>query len=258
MTGWHQGVAFAFDTETTAVDFRTARIVTASIVKFVDGQQVGARSWMINPGVPISEDASKVNGLTDEIVQELGVEPGPAIAEIGQTIAQVLKSRTPLFAFNAVFDLSFLEAELARYNRPTLTEQLMPELWHHLVDPLVLARGIDKNLPPKSFKDPATGKGWVYKLPNLCERYGVPFTETHEASADAAGCLALGLALAKKRPEVAEKSPSALFNIQQTWHRSNQSSLRDYWQRTGDERASTVDTGWPLHTDLMRAPAVSR
>lgn len=255
MNAWHEGSVFALDFETSGVDVFTDRIVSAALVKLVAGEQVDQRTWLLAQDIEIPAEATEVHGITTERMRAEGQPVQEALVEIAGMVAQVLRSHTPLVLFNACFDLSMLESELRRHGLRTLTDLLDAEHWNLLVDGIVLARGIDKNLS-RSFKDPKTGKGWVYKLPNCCERYRVPFTESHDATADAAGAARLVVAILRKFPQIAGYSPHQLHQLQRTWAKANQDSLRAFWQRNDDPRAAGVDSGWPLHSDLLSPQGV--
>lgn len=250
---WHRGTLYSFDTETTGTNVFEDRIVSSAIVKLVDGQPVDQRKWLLDPGVEIPAEATNVHGITTAEARELGGDPREEIPQIADTVIKVLRAGFPLVVFNAPFDLSLLEVEVDRYAE-RLTDHLKPSHWYHIIDPLVLARGIDKNLS-RTFKDPATGKGWVYKLPALCDRYKVPFAESHDAAVDAIGAAQLAIALGKKNPQVAGYAPEQLHTLQRTWHRANMSSLRAYFDKNEIEHDG-CDGGFPMHTDLMSAQGV--
>ena len=53
-----------FDTETTGLDTRHARIVTSYVgIIGADGETVEAHSWLADPGVVIPDQAAAVHGL---------------------------------------------------------------------------------------------------------------------------------------------------------------------------------------------------
>ncbi|WP_166375968.1 exonuclease domain-containing protein [Aeromicrobium phragmitis] len=244
MSTWTRGTVYAFDTETTGVDVHHDRIVTATVVKIVAGQLTDQRSWLINPGVEIPETATAVHGITTEHARENGTAPIIALPEIADVVAGVLRARLPLVAFNAAFDLSILEAELARHDIPTIASRVEAAQWHTLVDPFVLGRGID-NI------NKAYRKGRKYKLPDLCQRYGVPFTETHDATTDAVGAALLAIAIVEAEEYFAEHGPERLFKFQQTSRRADQRRFRQWVVDNGrTEEYGDIDDGWPLHSRL--------
>lgn len=244
---WHHGTLYGFDTESTGVSVFDDRIVTATVVKIVDGQVEATREWLIDPGIEIPPGATAIHGITTDHVRANGVHPTEALGQIRDTIASVLRARLPLVAMNAAYDLSLLQADLTRWDQTDLHAALEPEHWHSLVDPMVLAKGLEHTLRRKFVK------GRTFKLPDLCARYGVPFTESHDSTADAVGATLLAVALVDDEPMFAEQGPRELHTLQKTWRREQQRSLAEYFDRQGKEH--DVDTGWPLHTRLQAVTA---
>ena len=88
MTAWSEVVWAALDTETTGVDVETDRIVTACVG--IGDPKLGTwhpREWLINPGVPIPDEAAAIHGVTTEKARAEGVDPVVALAEIRDAIA---------------------------------------------------------------------------------------------------------------------------------------------------------------------------
>lgn len=240
---WASQTMYGFDTETTGVDVFNDRIVTATVVKVVNGAEVDKRTWLINPGVPIPEGATRIHGITNEHAVLAGQEPALAIADIADTVTGVLRSGLPLVAFNAAYDLSILEAECQRHTIPGLTG--VPLL--SVIDPMVLGKGLDQ--VNRNFR-----KGRKYTLPALCERYGVTFVESHDATADALGAVLLAAAIAADDLMLASQGPAAIHQLQVTWRREMQHSLRQYFDKNGIEHDG-CDGSWPLHTQLQAVHA---
>lgn len=248
MSSWADLDLWGFDTETTSLDILgEARIATAALIRIRPNGDVLERSWVINPGVPMSPKASEINGLTDEYLIEHGADPATTIPQIGAALRWVLDQHLPLVVQNAPFDLTLLSVELNRHGLDPIAAVDLAGV----IDPIVLVKYDDKVLAkPKRFKDPKTGKGYVYKLPALCERFGVEFIESHEASADAIGAARLARAFAKKQPLIGEMPPGPLFTLQRTACREQKNSLRAYFDKVGTAHDG-VDPGWPLHTSLQ-------
>lgn len=59
-----------FDLETTGLNTTTDRIVEISILKINQNGTEEQRTWMLNPEMPISKEASEVTGYTDEMVAD--------------------------------------------------------------------------------------------------------------------------------------------------------------------------------------------
>lgn len=241
---WTAGDLYGFDTETGGVDVFTDRVVTATVVKVNDGKELDKRTWLINSGIPIPEAATKVHGITTQHAEENGRPAIEVLDEIGTTVTKVLNSGRPLVAFNAAFDLSILEVELRRYGLPTLTERVKATGWFGVIDPMVLGKGVD------TIKNRKFVKGRKFTLPALCEWYKVPFTESHDATADATGAVRLAAAIAKSDDYLGQMGPGPLHQLQVTWRREMQRSLREYFDKVGKEHDG-VDGSWPLHTNLQ-------
>ena len=97
------------DTETTGLEVREGhRIVEVGYVELLDGKATGAtwRSYF-NPGRSVPAEAVAVHGLTDEMLRS-----APTFANRAEELV-AFGAGSVLVAHNAVFDLGFLNAELA-------------------------------------------------------------------------------------------------------------------------------------------------
>lgn len=241
---WRTATVYGFDVESTGVDVFTDRIVTATVVKVTAGQVEDSRTWLLDPGVEIPEGATAVHGITTEQARAEGMSAAQGVAEIAATVGQVMQSGFPLVAFNAAYDLSILEVEAERHNLPSLSSRVFPDRWQMVIDPMVLGKGID------TIRDRRFVKGRKFTLPALCEWHKVPFTESHDATADAVGAALLAVKLLDSDPYLAEMGPGPLHQLQATWRREMQRSLREYFDKVGKEHDG-VDGGWPLHSRLQ-------
>lgn len=240
---------YAFDIESTGVDVFHDRIVTATVVKLVDGEYAGERSWLIDPGIEIPAGATEVHGITTEHARANGVDPAVAVPQIAKIVTQCLVAGFPLVVFNAAYDLSLLHVESVRHGVGPLGAAVDPDDWFKVVDPFVLGKGFD-HLYRRKFV-----KGWKYTLPDLCARYKVPLVDAHDAAADAHAACLLGMELVRADSYFESMSPGEVHTLQRTWRREMQASLRRYFDREGIEHDG-CDGGWPLHTSLQR-PVVS-
>lgn len=244
---WTHGTFYSFDTETSGVSVLEDRIVTATVVKIENRRATDKKTWLLNPGVEIPEAATAVHGITTEDAREYGQDPALGVADIADVVTGVLRARFPLVVFNAAFDLSLLEAECRRHDLPSLTGLSMDTV----IDPMVIAKG--QRGDNREFVDPSTGKGWKYRLPDLCGQFGVSFTETHDATADATGAGLLACALMDTWNALPALSPAELFALQCRWRTRDQGSFRQWVAKQTPEKQANygdIDTGWPLHTAL--------
>jgi len=99
------------DLETTGVNIATDRIVEFSALKVSPG---GAEEWLtlrLNPGIPISPEATRVHGITDaDVANE------PHFKDVAKRIAAFLEG-CDLAGFNSMkFDIPILSEEFLRVN----------------------------------------------------------------------------------------------------------------------------------------------
>lgn len=240
---WSAMTMFGFDVESTGVDVFNDRIVTATIVQDVPDGEPRTKEWLLNPGIPIPQQATAVHGITDEQAAT-GMDPAVAVEQIGHFVAWVLNQGHALVAFNAAYDLSILEVELERHSLQPLSSRVSPSGWFGVIDPMVLGKGID-TIQNRKFV-----KGRKFTLPALCEWYKVPFVETHDATADALGAVGLARAIGKSDAYLDDMGPAALHQLQVTWRREMQASLRKYFDREGIEHDG-VDGAFPMHSQLL-------
>jgi DNA polymerase-3 subunit epsilon len=100
-----------FDLETTGVNIAYDRIVELSALKVHPGRQEEWLSMRINPGIPISPEATKVHGITDADVAN-----APHFKDVAKKISSFLEG-SDLAGFNSMkFDIPILCEEFLRVN----------------------------------------------------------------------------------------------------------------------------------------------
>jgi DNA polymerase-3 subunit epsilon len=157
-----------FDLETTGVDVRTARIVTACVaVLDANGAVVSRRDWLADPGVEIPEGAAAVHGISTERARAEGGAAPEVVAEIINELRAVLERAMPLVIYNAPYDLTLLRFEAERYGVSPLVEP------HPVIDPLVIDKAVDRYRKGKR------------TLVAAAEHYGVALDGAHDAGVDA-------------------------------------------------------------------------
>ena len=100
-----------FDTETTGVDASNDRIIEISLLKlFPDGKEE-IKTFLINPGIPIPEEATAIHGITDADVADK-----PSFSALSEILLGIL-SNSALCGYNLIkFDFPLLRMEFARNN----------------------------------------------------------------------------------------------------------------------------------------------
>jgi len=138
------------DTETTGLDPKDGhRIIEVGVIEIV-GRRLAERRLhrYVNPERDSDPGALGVHGLTREFLADK-----PLFADIADELVQFVAD-AEVIIHNAAFDLSFLDAEFARLDRPPFAEHCLK-----VTDSLRMAR----ELHP----------GKRNSLDALCERYAV-------------------------------------------------------------------------------------
>lgn len=237
---WHVGPLLGFDTETTGVDVFSDRIVTAATVLRAaggDGDSDEVATWLVNPGVEIPAGASAVHGISTEHAAEHGRDPREALWEISQQLYQAMSNNVPVVGFNVAFDLTLLEAELARHGLPGLAEQLGRPL-SPVIDPLVLDRGLDRYRKGKR------------TLEFLCAHYGVGTGALHDAGEDVRATLGVLGAIAGRYAEIVALALDELHHWQVNKHREWAENFNSWRQSKG-----FTDAGASIEWPVQRATA---
>ena len=230
---WYQEPLIGFDLETTGTDVETDRIVTAAVVRLEpDGAVSAERTWLLDPGVAIPEQASQIHGISTRHAREHGVSAASAIEEITQAVAEVLRSGTPLVVMNARYDLSLLDRECRRYGLQSLSERL-GVLPSPVIDPLVIDKHVDRYRKGKR------------ALHALCAYYGVSLEDAHDARADAVAAARVVRRLGEKHQPVGAMALGDLHDLQVRAAAAQSASLQAYLRKTTNPTA-VVEPAWPV------------
>ena len=118
-----------FDTETTGLDpARGDRVVEIGAIELYNHIPTGRNFHAyLNPERPMSIDAARVHGLDDAFLKDK-----PVFAAVADELLEFFGDAN-LIAHNASFDISFLNAELARLDKPPLGDD-------RVIDTLAMAR----------------------------------------------------------------------------------------------------------------------
>ncbi|MEU8440588.1 3'-5' exonuclease [Streptomyces microflavus] len=230
---WHQGTLVGFDLETTGTDVETDRIVTAALVRLEpDGTVTEQRTWLLDPGVAIPEQASAIHGIGTDHARKHGARAASAVEEIAHAVAGVLRSGVPLVVMNARYDLSLLDRECGRYGLDSVDERIggVPS---PVIDPLVIDKHVDKYRKGKR------------ALQALCEHYGVTLSDAHDATADAVAAVRVVRQMGERHRPVSTLPPAELHALQVRAAAEQSASLQAYLRRTANP-AAVVEQAWPV------------
>ncbi|MBW2526510.1 MAG: 3'-5' exonuclease [Deltaproteobacteria bacterium] len=201
-------IAFV-DTETTGRDPKEDRVIEVGIVIGEGGELKSFHSWLINPGMPIPAESTKIHGITDE-----EVAGKPTFAEAAAEILEVLAGALPA-AYNAEFDRGFIlaEVERAQLELESPPPAVRPNVrW---LDPLVFAREVFPGRQSRA-------------LGAVCKRLGIELERAHRATDDAAAALRVLYAIAED-PKVPDTY--AAFIREQSRLETAQEEARRFWRK---------------------------
>jgi DNA polymerase III epsilon subunit family exonuclease len=124
--GIGQALFTFLDVETTGLSPRTARVCEVAAISFRGGDRVSSLAELVNPGLPIPPEVSRIHGITDGMVKD-----SPSFGGVAPRLLAMLEGSV-IVAHNAEFDLAFLAME---FERVGLKFPRLPVL-----DTLVIAR----------------------------------------------------------------------------------------------------------------------
>ena len=221
---WLHSPILAMDTETTGTNVESDRIVTIAI-----GRSTGPGDWnliedsLINPGVPIQADATKVHGITDEDAAK-GSPPRDVLESVHEILSQAYVREIPVVGHNLTYDFTVLDREMRRHLGHGVTVPLA-------LDTLVLFRRFDHTTGSRS-------------LEQLAYRNGITFP-AHNAAADALASLRLLHILAGENDLLPIVHPSDLHAKQAAWYEAQ--TLAAHHRRLGNGHVEPApNTSWPL------------
>jgi DNA polymerase III subunit epsilon len=222
---WHQQIRVGFDLETTGRDPEEALVVTASLV-VVDphGTLAASYEWLVDPGVPIPAESAAVHGVTTEKARAEGMPADLAIVEIAETLRDFFDAGIPVIAFNAAYDFTVMDRELARRGLDPLQA-----CW--VIDPYVIDKQMDKYRKGKR------------TLTDVSAFYQVPLLDAHTSAADSLAAVGVADQLALKYPRL-QVPLVELHALQIRWKAEQAASFQEYLRRK--EPSAVINGDWPV------------
>jgi DNA polymerase-3 subunit epsilon len=224
---WSRRLA-VFDLETTGLDLREARIVTACALEIDEnGDTVGENfEWLADPGIEIPLAASNVHGITTQLAKDNGRSAKEVVAEVIATLSDFFAKGIPVVAYNAPYDFTILHFEALRHGLEPILEP------KPVIDPMVLDKFVDTYRSGKRTLGVAAGI------------YGVLLDDAHNATADAVAAGRVAQAIARKYADKLPADANVLHESQIQWSMSQDDSYEKF--RRGSVPDFTVHRGWPV------------
>ncbi|MBX3311407.1 MAG: 3'-5' exonuclease [Microbacteriaceae bacterium] len=226
---WVNNIA-VFDTETTGIDTRQSRIVTASIATLnKSGEVTSKQQWLVNPGIPIPPQATAVHGITDEIALRNGADAKTSVTEIINSLQGLFSAGIPVVVYNAPYDLSLLRYEALRHDLDPITNP------KPVIDPLVIDKQVDRYRKGKR------------TLEITAAHYGIPLGEdAHESLADAVAAGRIAQAIANKFAGQLPVTVQELHDAQIHWAAAQEENFQMWLKSQGKEPSFKQNRTWPL------------
>lgn len=225
---WVNRIA-VFDTETTGLDLKMSRIVTATVVELdVSGQVVVDRAeWLADPEIEIPEIAANVHGITTEIARAKGRNYKEVVGEILEVLKDCFARGIPVVAYNAPYDFTILHHQALALGLSPL-ENPAP-----ILDPLVLDKTYDKYRRGKR------------KLEIVAEFYKVALDDAHNSKADAIAAGRVALAVLKNHADKVPATAQELHDSQIGWAKEIDESFSK-WMIENVDKDFKPSPGWPI------------
>lgn len=152
----------SIDVETTGLVPGKDKIIEISAIRFVNFEPVQIFQTYINPCLPIPEEASKINGITDDMVSD-----APKIETVIPSLLEFIGQST-IIGYNLIFDLKFLRkfgldlSQNQRYYFDVMetAHSIDTDALNHKLLTVCNARGI--YFPPHSAKSDSLATGLLF------------------------------------------------------------------------------------------------
>jgi CBS domain-containing protein len=232
--------AVVVDTETTGLDARTARLVQIGAVRLGSNGAVEAEPFdrLVNPGVPIPPVASKIHGISDDMVRE-----APSFAAVAPEFEAFIGASV-LVGHTMPYDMTILRREY----------ELAGRAWHS-----------PRTLDVRDLAEVAQPALAQYGLDRLCDLLSIEIVGRHTALGDAiatARVFASLVPLLRQRGiRTLAEAEAATRNLYEQRARASGAASIEQAPAPGDSRhaIARVDSFVYRHRvrDVMSAPAVT-
>ena len=178
---WTEQPIVVIDFETTGLEPAQDRVIEIGIACFAGGELTQLKNWLVNPGIPVPEQARAIHNIGDDELRG-----APSIEQVLPELCALCDGHLPV-AYHALFDRAFLRAEIARVKFMSDLDPPAFEAEALWVDPLVWVRELHKE-----------ERG--HRLGEVCARLGIALDNAHRAASDAEAAGRVLIALAPRLP----------------------------------------------------------
>jgi DNA polymerase-3 subunit alpha/DNA polymerase-3 subunit epsilon len=219
----------AFDLETTGVSPRHDIPVSYGFVGHHLDREIRIGD-VVNPGRDIPVEASKIHGITNEMVQHAATYD-VVVPALANQISEIWRRGGAIVGMNVGYDLSMIQAIDESLGHGGLSGR-------GVVGPVIDVMAIDRH-----FDQYRKGKR---TLGHLCDHYGVSLENAHGALDDAAASLHVLFRQIERYPELKEFTLDDLGAKVRTWYLDWKRGLDKYFQSKGEAPMPPSAFEWPL------------
>lgn len=243
--GWHVGPLCLFDVESTGVDPHRDRIISAAVIIVGPHGIQSTTEVLINPGIPIPEQATAIHGITTEHARVHGTSREKGIGQILDGLKRAVRQGMPIVGHNVTYDLTMLAAEAHRAFGPAVGEHV--KALTPVVDTMVLDRWVDPYRPKEPTKRRQERCG-SRRLVDTCRVHGVHLDEqdAHGATADALAAGRLAYKMAAATPGLRSLRLDALHALQIDLKREQAEAFGAWLVKQG--KPDDVSREWPIQS----------
>ena len=146
------------DIETTGLNYNTDEILEIAALKIRGGEVTSEFNRLIKPNRPIPSEIQKLTRISDELVNNYGIDLQLALTELTEFIGS-----DKLLCWNAPFDVAFIQVSCNRCGLPIIRNKAE--------DAMKLAKKYFKGLSS-------------YRLADVARNLGIEYDEVHRALPD--------------------------------------------------------------------------
>jgi len=228
---WSYEKLVGFDLETTGLDIKSAIPVSYAFCTFKGRSLEQEEEHIIDPGIEIPKEASKIHGITTEVASQSDLKLKVAIGHIYHTIIRLAEDQVPLVGMNLTYDLTIVEL----LSRKLLGKSLSEAKWNGpAIDVLVIDRFKDKN------------RAGSRNLVALCHHYSVLNRRPHQASSDAVSACEILFQMADKFG-LDNIQLSDLFSLQKSAYKKWAESYNSFLVSQNRRPLSPDQFFWPIY-----------
>lgn len=164
-----------WDLETSGFDHKTCRILEIGAMLIEEGKVVDEKSWLLKHEIVISEEITKINGITNEMMAG-GVDPHLAFAEFLEMMKRAEWKNLTHNGFR--FDIPFLLGTITAAQR----EEHEAKMWEGCLDTAVAFKAKALKMaqgPSQTYRDFASRVmnirvfGLKYNVGICCDQLGI-------------------------------------------------------------------------------------